>query len=114
MMFGIFPACLPLQTRRETIGIHSGWSSPIPLYILTQFAPGFTKIYRDFFKQAHYKMEIFDRCLDANTLAVTGDPAQFPTNTYYPPGKVKTFPIPQNLLIKGKPSKTFVSCIFDF
>ena len=91
-MFGIFPACLPLQKRTENIGIHSGWSSPIPFYILSQFAPGFTKIYRDFFKQAHYKMDIMDRCSDANALSVTGEPAQFPTNTYYPPGKNKSFP----------------------
>jgi len=88
MMLGIFPACLPFQQRRTNIGIHSGWSSPVPFHILTQYAPGFTKIYREFFNQAQYKMEIMDRCKDANLLTTFGTPAEFPTNTYYPPGTV--------------------------
>ena len=43
-------------------------------------------VYRDFFKQIQYKMDILERCEDANVLAVSGAPVTFPTNTYYPPG----------------------------
>ena len=89
MQFGIFPACLPLKPRREEFGFHSGWSSPIPFHILTENAPGFTKIYRDFFKQIHFKMEIFETCQDANEvsfLGIFGIPAEFLTNTFYPAG----------------------------
>ena len=85
--FGVYPACLPTQQRTSNSGFHSGWSSPIPFHILSSYAPGFTKVYRDFFKQIHYKMDISERCEDSNTLAATGEPAQFRTNTYYPPGK---------------------------
>ena len=83
----MYPACLPLKTRVNRFGYHSGWSSPIPFHILTQFAPGFTKVYRDFFKQVHYKMDISERCQDSNKLAVTAAEALYPTDTYYPPGK---------------------------
>ena len=78
--------CLPLQERMDSSGIHSGWSSPIPFHILSQQAPEYTTFYREFFKQAQYEMDIFARCEGANSLMVTGAPAQFPTNTYYPPG----------------------------
>ena len=70
-----------------TDGIHSGWSSPIPFHFLTKYAPLFTKIYRDFFKQVHYKMEIFKKCEDPNILALTGMPTNYTTNTFYPPGR---------------------------
>ena len=88
MQYGIYPACLPIKQRTSTFGVHSGWSSPIPFHLLWQYAPGFTKVYRDFFKQIHYKMEVQDQCQDANKLAVTMEDATFPTNTYYPPGTV--------------------------
>ena len=34
-------------------------------------------------------MDISERCEDSNKLAVTGDDAEYPTNTYYPPGMSK-------------------------
>ena len=86
MQYGIFPACLPVKQRTSKVGVHSGWSSPIPFHFLTKYAPLFTKIYRDFFKQVHYKMEIFKTCEDPNIFALTGKPAIYKTNTYYPPG----------------------------
>ena len=82
----IYPACLPSGKRTSTRGYHSGWSSPIPFHILRRFAPGFTKVYRDFFKQIHYKMEILDQCKDNNFYTASTDPVFYPTNTYYPPG----------------------------
>ena len=87
--YGIYPACLPLQQRSSTEGFHSGWSSPIPFHILSQYAPGFTKVYRDFFKQIHYRMQIDQRCEDSNIIPFQGFeiPATFETNSYYPPGR---------------------------
>ena len=82
----IYPACLPIKQRTSSYGIHSGWSTPIPFHILAKYAPGFTEVYQEFFKQIHYRMEISDRCQDANVITVTGDNSTFRTNTYYPPG----------------------------
>ena len=82
----IYPACLPTGKRSSTEGFHSGWSSPIPFNILRKYAPGFTKVYRDFFKQIHYKMEIFERCADDNYFIGSPDPVFSPTDTFYPPG----------------------------
>lgn len=84
----IFPACLPLKQRTSRIGFHSGWSDPVPFHILMKYAPGFTKVFRDFFKQVHYRMDILEKCEDANKLAISGGDVEFPTNTYYPPGKL--------------------------
>ena len=78
-----------MQQRTANDGIHSGWSSPIPFHILTKYAPLFTRVYRDFFKQIHYKMEISDRCEDQNIFLNTLNPVNYPTNTYYPPGTHK-------------------------
>ena len=88
--YRIYPACLPLQQRTATEGVHSGWSSPIPFHILTEYAPGFTKVYRDFFKQIHYKMNIQEQCRDTNLIPFLADsfiPAEYLTDTYYPPGR---------------------------
>ena len=88
--YRIYPACLPLQQRTATEGVHSGWSSPIPFHILTEYAPGFTKVYRDFFKQIHYKMNIQEQCRDTNLIPFLSTfpfPAEFETDTYYPPGR---------------------------
>ena len=85
--YRIYPACLPMKQRKSTFGYHSGWSNPIPFHILSKYAPGFTKFYRDFFKQVHYKMNILERCEDTDSLAI-GGMQEFPTNTYYPPGTV--------------------------
>ena len=87
MQRGIFPSCLPIKQRQSRVGIHSGWTKPIPFHILSNYAPGYTRIYRDFFKQIHTVMEISERCKDGNTLALPGFDAQFPSDTYYPPGK---------------------------
>ena len=42
-------------------------------------------LYKQIFQQ--YKMDIFEKCEDPNNLDPFGDPVQFPTNPYYPPGK---------------------------
>ena len=83
----IYPACLPTERRTSRVGYHSGWSSPIPFHILRQYAVGFTKVYRDFFKQIHHRMEILGKCEDDNFFTASTDPVNFPTNTYYPPGE---------------------------
>ena len=82
----IYPACLPFNQRTENVGFHSGWSNPIPFHILSTYGTGFTKFYRDFFKQVQYKMDIQDKCEDSDAQAGSNDPFDFPTNTYYPPG----------------------------
>ena len=83
----IYPACLPIKQRKTKFGIHSGWSTPVPFHILWKYAPLFTKVYRDFFKQVQYKMVIPERCEDDNLKAESAEPAIYTTNTYYPPGK---------------------------
>ena len=85
----IYPACLPTERRTSMVGYHSGWSSPIPFRILRKYAVGFTKVYRDFFKQIQYRMQILDKCEDDNFFTASTDPVKFPTNTYYPPGDDK-------------------------
>ena len=83
----IYPACLPLGNSISKTGFHSGWSSAIPKHILKKYAPGFAKLYGEFFKQVHYKMEILEQCEDDNFFTkVNEEPVMFPTNTYYPPG----------------------------
>ena len=83
----IYPACLPLGNSISKTGFHSGWSSAIPKHILKKYAPGFAKLYGEFFKQVHYKMEILEQCEDDNFFTkVYEEPVIFPTNTYYPPG----------------------------
>ena len=85
----LYPACLPLK-QRTPVGYHSGWSSPIPLNVLEKHANGYTNVYKDFFKQIHYKMEVLDRCKDADQLPQQfyEYEAQYKTNTYYPPGNL--------------------------
>ena len=84
----IYPACLPTGKRSTTEGFHSGWSSPIPFNILRNFSPGFTTVFRDFFKQIHYRMNIFEQCTDDNFFIGTIDPVFSPTDTFYPPGTI--------------------------
>ena len=83
----LYPACIH-QTGKKLSrdGIHSGWSRPVPFHILSEYAPGFTKVYRNFFKQIQYKMEILEQCRDENSFTLSTDPVLFETNTYYPPG----------------------------
>ena len=95
----IYPACLPIKQRTSKYAFHSGWSNPLPLHLLNKYAPGHTKVYGDFFKQVQLLMEVQDKCKDSNTLLNYGfgygyglyENATLPTNTYYPPGKVKDF-----------------------
>ena len=84
--WNIFPACLPTGKRTSVVGYHSGWSNPIPYHILKKYSVGFTRIYRDFFKQIHYKMKIMDKCEDDNFFTSSTAQVEYPTNTYYPPG----------------------------
>ena len=44
------------------------WFHPRIKKVLTEYAPGFTKVYRDFFKQIHYKMNIQEQCRDTNLI----------------------------------------------
>ena len=83
----LYPACLPLQQRTSETGYQSGWSAPIPYHILKKYSPGLLRVYSDFFKQNHYRMNVSQRCEDPKT-NINGDQFQFPTNTYYPPGTI--------------------------
>ena len=83
----INPACLPDgESSRSTSGIHSGWSTPPDLSYVIQFAAGYLPIYRDFFKQYHYSMDLVS-CKDPVT-NILGDELLHPSNSYYPPGTV--------------------------
>ena len=98
----IYPACLPIKERSSVDGYHSGWSRPIPYHILRKYAPGYTEIYDEFFKQVHYKMEIFDKCKDSNLLEDASRTAIYKTNTYYPPGQLQDMiHINYLLMLKG-------------
>ena len=83
----IYPACLPTQQRTLTEGVHSGWSKPIPETFLTNHAPGFLKVYGEFYKQNQYKMTAFEKCEDPNNKDPFGFDVQYPTDTYYPKGR---------------------------
>ena len=83
----IFPACLPTQQRTSTEGFQSGWSKPMPERYLQNHAPAFLDIYDKFYKQTQYKMDIFEKCEDPNNVDEFGIEVEYPTNTYYPPGK---------------------------
>ena len=83
----LYPVCLPLQQRTSETGYQSGWSAPIPYHILEKYSPGLLTIYSDFFKQNQYRMNVSPRCKDSD-INVNGDPIEFPTNTYYPPGSI--------------------------
>ena len=60
----LWPACFPSSANESKTGIHSGWSKPPPFPFVEQRLPGYINSYRDFFKQWHYKMDIFDTCKD--------------------------------------------------
>ena len=82
----IHPACLPTG-RSSSVSYHTGWSNRIPYHVLKKYAVGFTKVYRDFFKQIQYKMKIMDKCEDDIFLPLQQNLlVEYPTNTYYPSG----------------------------
>ena len=101
----LYPACLPLQPRTSNEAIHSGWSKQIPYQFLEKNAPGFAKIYDEFFKQQvrlecetyyaklfylvilqQYKMDVMEKCEDPNNYDPFGFNVTYPTNPYFPPG----------------------------
>ena len=81
----IYPICLPKTTRPAT-GIHSGWSKPPPRKFMEKYAAGFLPYYADFFKQWHYKMDIQDKCKDANVSQTFGQALANPSNSWFPGG----------------------------
>ena len=81
----IYPACLPKKDRnRPTEGFHAGWSKPPPRDAFTDVP----SIYDDFFKQWHYKMDVFEKCKDPTETLAFGAQIKYPSNSYYPPGTV--------------------------
>jgi len=86
----IYPACLPPKNvinEESAVGIHAGWARPPPFHFIEQVAEGFIPIYRDFYKQWHYRMNIQNRCEDSQ-VDIIGRPLEFPSNSSYPPGTV--------------------------
>merc|ERR1711892_118020 len=63
-------------------GIHAGWAQPPPLNFLMQYAPAYVPLYREFFKQWHYRMNILEKCEDPKDS--TFGPLTCPSNTSYP------------------------------
>ena len=84
------PTCLPQSPESpslKTLAINSGWSKPPSLDFLLEYASPYVLIYRDFFKQLHFQMEITE-CKDPISNPVTGAVLNFPSNTFYPAGTV--------------------------
>jgi len=63
-------------------GIHAGWAQPPPLNFLMRYAPAYVPLYREFFKQWHYRMDILEKCEDPKDS--TFGPLTCPSNTSYP------------------------------
>ena len=83
----IYPGCLPRSGVRQGSAIHAGWSTPPPLSYLQDNAPYHVPYYRDFRKMWHYRMDI-STCQDPLTNEINGEPLEFPSDTYYPPGLI--------------------------
>ena len=83
----IYPACLPTKPLTATSGIHSGWSTPPPREFVETYVPLYLGVYHQFAKQWHYAMDIVT-CRDPLTNYWTGDPLNYATDSYYPPGTV--------------------------
>ena len=84
------PTCLPQSSASPsltTLAVHAGWSKPPSISFLSEFASPYLQIYRDFFKQWHYQMEVTE-CKDPLTNAITGTALSFPSDTFYPAGTV--------------------------
>ena len=87
---GLTPTCLPQSSESpslRTLAVHSGWSKPPSISFLSEFASPYLQIYRDFFKQWHYQMEVTE-CKDPLTNSITGTAFSFPSDTFYPAGTV--------------------------
>ena len=86
----INPTCLPPTSESpslRTLAVQSGWSKPPSLNFLLEFAPPYLQIYRDFFKQWHFQMEISE-CRDPVSNPILGVDLNFPSNTFYPAGTI--------------------------
>ena len=90
----IYPACLPTKplSDKELYAVHSGWSKPPPLDYVTANAAHHLDYYSYFSKQWHYSVNL-TKCEDPRTIPITlypytGEPLNYPTNSYYPPGTV--------------------------
>merc|ERR1711892_326769 len=84
------PVCFSNQElKRQTggedapSGIHAGWTAAPPLTFLTRYAPAYVPLYREFFKQWHYRMDILVKCQDPIDSAF-GVNLTCPSNTAYP------------------------------
>ena len=78
-----------MATLKYFIGLDSE-PRPQAIFFLTIFGLSCDDIATHYEKPntlSHYKMNILERCQDANVLTVSGNPATFLTNTFYPPGK---------------------------
>ena len=82
----MYPACLPTRPRSSKEGLHSGWAKPIPRPFLEKYAPGYLKVFGDFYKQTQFKMDVHEKCADPKVNSF-GFPLNPPTNTFYPSGK---------------------------
>ena len=82
------PACFSNREFSPS-GIQAGWSEPPPFPFLNKFAPAYAGFYRDFFKQWHYRMDIFPECEDPKNS--TFGPLLCPSQTPYPPATVCAF-----------------------
>ena len=87
----LWPACLPLEKRTASRGVHTGWSRPPPRFTFETIAQGFLPFYRDLFKQWHLSMDIMTRCQDPQNYFHRPDvynngPLKYPSNTSYPAG----------------------------
>ena len=58
----------------------------MPETFLTNHASAYLKVYDEFYKQAQYKMSVFEKCEDPNDQDAFGFNITYPTNTYYPKG----------------------------
>ena len=84
------PTCLPQSSESPsltTLAVHSGWSKPPSVSFLSEFASPYLQIYRDFFKQWHYQMELVE-CKDPVSNSILGVDLNFPSDTFYPAGTV--------------------------
>ena len=69
----------------------------MPKTFLENNAPGFLKVYDEYYKQVQYKMTAFEKCEDPNNVDPFGFEVLYPTDTYYPKG-ITFF---RNILKKG-------------
>jgi len=85
----LWPACLPEKSVIAKSGIHTGWSTPPSFSFIKSQGPGFARHYNDFFKQWHYKMDVFDLCEDPKESGhCFAGALDFPSNSSYPAGTI--------------------------